>query len=208
LAPAWVDAVQDHLEAIYAVRCTHRARGFLVDAESAQALGADTGAAEALLVHEVEGALELGLYLAPDVVGTLSAAPDGALGPFCQLAEGVSHFLYLARSAELARPVSLLELEAQAEVDKFALLLLRAWSGGRGGWAALLHTSLFDESNLRSGLSATERRRYGEANRLARAFCARLLPLCAARRLERLLHSLRYAYRLGATAKFQHFAHG
>lgn len=202
-----MDAVQDHLEAIYAVRYTHRARGFLLDAEQALALGADTGTGgEALLVHEADGELELGLYLAPDVFGTLAGAPDGALGSFCQLAEGVSHFLYLSRSAELARPVSLLELEAQAEVDKFALLLLRAWSGGRGTWAAGLHTSLFDEMHLRPGLSAAETRRYGEANRLARAFCARLLPFCAARRLEQLLHTLRYAYRLGAAAKFQHFA--
>ncbi len=185
------------------MRCTHRAAGFLVDAEQAQALGADTCLAEALLVHEADGSLELGLYLAPDV---LAGCPSGALGPFCQLAEGVSHFLYLARSAELARPVSLLELEAQAEVDKFALLLLRAWSGGRGGWAAVLHRRLFEETSLRPGLSALEERRYGEANRLARAFCARLLPLIAARRLEQLLQVLRYAYRLGAVAKLEHFA--
>jgi len=185
------------------MRCTHRAAGFLVDAEQAQALGADPASAEALLVQEVEGALEMGLYLAPHVV---AECPSGALGPFCQLAEGVSHFVYLARSAELARPVSLLELEAQAEVDKFALLLLRAWGGGRGGWAAVLHRHLFDEMHLRPGLSPLERRRYGEANRLARAFCARLLPLCAARRLESLLQVLRYAYRLGAAAKLEHFA--
>ena len=118
----------------------------------------------------------------------------------------MSHFLYLLRSAELARSVSLLELEAQAEVDKFALLLLRAWSSGRGRFAARLHQSLFDETDYRPGLSPLERRRYGEANRLARAFCTRLLPLCAARRLEPVLQALRYAYRLGATAKFQHFA--
>jgi hypothetical protein len=201
-----VDAVQDHLEAIYAVRCTHRARGFLLDTEQAAALGAEAGTAEALLVHEAEGVLELGLYLAPEVMGGLAAAPGGALGAFCQLAEGVSHFLYLSRSAELARRVSLLELEAQAEVDKFALLLLRAWSGGRGRWAALLHARLFEGNALRPGLSPLERRRYGEANRLARAFCARLLPFCSARRLEPLLQALRHAYRLGATAKFQHFA--
>jgi hypothetical protein len=203
-----VDAVQDHLEAIYAVRCAHRARGFLVDAEQALALGGKVDSLEALLVHQADDALELGLYLAPEVIGTLAGSPDGAIGPFCQLAEGVSHFLYLTRSAELARPVSLLELEAQAEVDKFALLLLRAWSEGRGRWALALHARLFDRVELRRGLSSVERRRYGEANRLARAFCARLLPLCAARRLEALLQALRYAYRLGATAKLEHFATG
>ncbi len=185
------------------MRCTHRARGFLLDAEQAQALGGDASGAEALLVHEVEGAVELGLYLAPAV---LAEAPTGALGPFCQLAEGVSHFLYLTRSVELARPVSLLELEAQAEVDKFALLLLRAWAGARGQWAATLHTRLFDEMHLRPGLSPLEERRYSQANRLARAFCLRLLPLCAARRLDAVLQVLRYAYRMGAEAKLAHFA--
>jgi len=197
-----VDAVQDHLESIYAVRCAHRARGFLVDTEQARALGAV--AAETLLVHESDGALELALYLAPELAG--SAGED--IGPFCQLAEGVSHFLYLTRSAELRRPVSLLELEAQGEVDKFALLLLRAWASGRGAFARVLHGRLFDEVRLRPGLTFAERRRYREANRLARAFCARLLPLCAGRRLEAVLKTLRYAYRLGATAKLEHFAAG
>jgi hypothetical protein len=104
--------------------------------------------------------------------------------------------------------VSLLELEAQAEVDKFALLLLRAWADGEGCWARVLHRRLFDAVHFRPGLSSAERRRYGEANRLGRAFCGRLLPLCAARRLEELLHALRYAYRLGAAAKLDHFAAG
>jgi hypothetical protein len=203
-----VDAVQDHLEAIYRVRCPLRARGFLVDSERARALGADGECAEVLLVHEGEGFLELGLYLSPQVAAELAGTADEALGPFCQLAEGVSHFLYLARSAELNRPVSLLELEAQAEVDKFALLLLRAWANGGGRWARALHGRLFDDVHFRPGLSRAERRRYGEANRLARAFCARLLPLCSGRRLEHLLQALRYAYRLGATAKLEHFAAG
>ena len=197
--------MQDHLEAIYAVRCSHRARGFLVDRRQAEALGADRSGAEALFVHEADGGLELGLYFAEDV---LLEAPSGALGPFCQLAEGVSHFVYLTRSAELARPVTLLELEAQAEVDKFVLLLLRAWTQGQGLWAQALHRLLFDEVRLRPGLSVAEERRYREANRLGRAFCARLLPLCAARRLEALLTVVRYAYRLGATAKLAHFAQG
>jgi hypothetical protein len=42
------------------------------------------------------------------------------------VAEGVSHFVYLS-SAMLERSVSLLELEAQAEVDKFAICGLLRW---------------------------------------------------------------------------------
>ena len=44
------------------------------------------------------------------------------------------------------------------------------------------------------------------ANRLARNYCARLLPHVAERRLDKLLSALRYSYRLGAEAKLRHLA--
>jgi hypothetical protein len=39
---------------------------------------------------------------------------------------------------------------------------------------------------------------------MARAYCARLLPLLAMKSLERLLSELRYSYRLGAKAKLDY----
>ena len=42
---------------------------------------------------------------------------------FCLAVEGVSHFLYLCRNAYFEREVTRLELELQAEVDKYLMLL-------------------------------------------------------------------------------------
>ena len=44
---------------------------------------------------------------------------DGNVADYWTALEGVSHFLYLAWNAGHDKPVSLLELEMQAEVDKY-----------------------------------------------------------------------------------------
>ena len=181
-----LDRIQKHLESIYGIRCELRARDFLLGEEEARALGGTGRAREELLVHEDEGELELGLYLHPEVLEPKD------LGAFCEAAEGVSHFVYMTRAADLERKVSLLELEAQAEVDKFALCVLSRWESKRA--AGAMFERLFDEV------------RYREANRLARAYCARLLPMLAARSLEKLLSELRYSYRLGAKAKLDYLS--
>src|SRR4051794_18817533 len=105
--------IQRHLEAIYGIRCALQVTDCLLDEGQARALGGTMRAREELLVREEEGAVELGLFLAPEL---LERPAD--LGAFCEATEGVSHFLYLSRAASLDRHVSLLELEAQAEVDK------------------------------------------------------------------------------------------
>jgi hypothetical protein len=210
-----IGRIQDHLEAIYGISCEARAEGFVVDTEAAVALGATGRAEEELLVSEGEGELELALYLSPSLLERLrpyEAGPvghllDGDLDGYCQVAEGVSHFLYVAHTAAHGRVLSLLELEAQAEVDKFAMCLLHRWDEGKA-WAEELLRRLFHRVSYHPLLSTQERWRYEEANRLSRSFCERMLGHVAERRLERLLTELRYAYRLGAEAKLRHFAHG
>ncbi len=209
-----VGRVQAHLEAIYGITCAARAEGFMVDTEAAVLLGATGRSDEELLVLEGEEELELALYLAPGLLRRLQPYESGPvhsllereLDGFCQLAEGVSHFVYVTHTAVHGRTVSLLELEAQAEVDKFALCLLHRWGDGVGAWAEELLRRLFDRVSYRAKLSEAERWRYEEANRLSRNFCGRLMGHVTGRRLERLLTDLRYAYRLGAEAKLRHFA--
>lgn len=208
-----IGRVQEHLEAIYGITCAARAEGFVVDTEAAVQLGATGRCEEELLVHEGDGELEMALYLAPALLHRLKPYESGPvdsmlereLDGFCQLAEGVSHFLYVAHTATHGRTVSLLELEAQAEVDKFALCVLHRWGDGVGAWAEELLRRLFDRVSYRQKLSEAERWRYEEANRLSRNFCSRLMGHVTGRRLERLLTDLRYAYRLGAEAKLRHF---
>ena len=55
-----------------------------------------------------------------------STLDEANFADFCLAVEGVSHFVYVALRAARERPVSPLELELQAEVDKFACCLLVA----------------------------------------------------------------------------------
>jgi hypothetical protein len=213
-----VNRLQEHLEAIYGLRCEARAEAFVVGPEAAAQLGGTSRAEEELLVQQSEEGLELALCFAPGLLARLQRYEEGPvhrllereLDGYCQLAEGVSHFLYLAHCAAREQRVSLLELEAQAEVDKFALCLLHRWGegGSVGAWAEELLARLFDRVRYREQLAPEERWRYQEANRISRSYCRRLMGHVTARRLESLLRELRYAYRLGAEAKLDYFACG
>jgi hypothetical protein len=208
-----IGQVQDHLQAIYGIESELRASDFLVGLEVARRLGYTGRAPEELLVAEADGDLELALYVSSEVMARLGALEqeppehmlDAALESYCQLAEGVSHFLYLTHSARQGRRVSLLELEVQAEIDKFATCVLLCWRRGIL-WARELVRRLFEWISLRPGLSAQERWRYAQANRLSRRYCQRLLGLVREGRLEPLLAELRYSYRLGAQAKLSYLA--
>jgi hypothetical protein len=208
-----IGRVQEHLEAIYGIRSELCVSEFLVDEEAARRLGGTGRSGEELLIREEGGELEVALFISGELLARLSryeSRPVGALlaeelSGYCELAEGVSHFLYLAHTVAEARTVSLLELEAQAEVDKFAICALHRWAEG-GAWAEQLLIRLFHEVSYRPTLSGAERWRYQEANRLARNYCRRLSRLIAARSLDRLLSELRHSYRLGAAAKLQYLA--
>jgi len=210
-----VDRVQAQLESIYGLDRRFDVGDFVVKDEGvARALGATGRAEEELLVLEEKGDLEVALYFSPALLERLRAvefAPgaelvDGEMDAYCRLAEGVSHFLYLAWAAHHGRTVTLLELETQAEVDKFALCVLHKWNDGARTWAAELHRRLFERVSYLPGLKPEERRRYEEANRLSAAYCQRLVRHVAERRMDRLLAELRYSYRLGAEAKLRYLA--
>lgn len=205
-----LDVIQAQLEAIYGIRAEYRASDFLVDADAARQLGGTGRSREELLVSEGRDGLEVALYVDPSLLARVTssgaqAAVTHDVGDFCEVAEGVSHFLYVAHTARQERTVSLLELEAQAEVDKFAACTLLKWGRNVGRWAGELAGRLFDQVHFRPSLSDPERWRYREANRLAKRYAERLLPLIRAGRMDKLLAELRHGYRLGAEAKLQYF---
>lgn len=207
-----VDSIQQQLESIYDLRCRLRAKEYLLSAEEAAQLGGTGRSDEELLLADNEEGVELGLYLSEALLSKMNALEQlgteriwqEALPSFCELAEGVSHFLYVVHSAEHERQVSLLELEAQAEVDKYVLCLMA--KPEKSDWAKELVQRLFDNVLYRSNLSTEERHRYEEANRLARRYCVGLTSHVRQGRLERLFHELRYSYRLGREAKLRRFA--
>jgi hypothetical protein len=203
--------LQSELEAINAVEAPG-VNEFLVGWEVAHAAGRAPRAPEELLVLEEEGALSLGLYLDEAVIADLAETDPhdrrprltarSALRSLAYAAEGVSHFVYLATRAGAGRPVSLLELEVQAEVDKFALLLLHLWRRGLRRVSAALRRRLFERVRFRAHLGGEELARYREANRLGGGY-ARWLEgrFVEDADIEGLLRELRQTYRLGGGEK-------
>jgi hypothetical protein len=193
-----VAALQARLQAIYGVEAPG-VEGFVVGREVAEAAGHALRAPEELLVLEEADGLSVGLYLDE---AALAGAARGELRPLMQLAEGVSHFIYLATRAARGRPVSLLELEVQAEVDKFAVLLLALWRRDRGRRSRALRRRLYERVAYHAHLEAHELSRYREANRLGAGY-ARWLEgrFVDQADVEGLLRELRQSYRLGAGEK-------
>ena len=193
---------QRHLQAIYAIEAPDVA-DFVVDAPTAAALapGARVGR-EALLVSERDGSAEVAVFIAPELVAQVAsrapaAAVEEALDAWAVTVEVVSHFLLLAHRAGREEGVSLLELEAQAEVDKFVTASLVA---GRDEPPGALRSRLFDGARLLPDLDPAERERYATAGRWADGYC---------RRLERLPHvgavlvELRSFWRLSGHARLE-----
>jgi hypothetical protein len=159
--------------------------------------GARAGMLEQLLVREAPDEMELGLYLDPQVVESLRRDdPSRRLHPgnlelFCIALEGVSHFVFVAWCARMGRAVSALELEIQAEVDKFvgAWLLLSQQGRPLAVSAPPLLRQLFDGYELRDEVALEESERYVLASRVAERFCGRLVGLFGhdrdTRRIER-----------------------
>ncbi len=136
---------------------------------------------ELLVAQSADGAeLALSLYLDPALLQRLARADPleslnaGNVADCLTALEGVSHFLYLAWNAGHDRPVSVLELEMQAEVDKFVtshLLLRRQWPGH---FPLELRRLLFERARPDPRLDAARAGLYREASSYAARFCRRL----------------------------------
>lgn len=188
----------------------------ITEAGHAAALQGATGAPptdEQLLVAEDEEGMEVSLYVDRAVLERLAARcplrtlGDDNLADYCTALEGVSHFHYLVWSAVRARRVSLLELELQGEVDKYASALRLLLAQREGRFPEDLYARLFDGATFLPTLSAEERQRYEEAHRCAARFCRRLEERFLRRRQARpeaLVAELRAFYRRGGHAKLHH----
>jgi hypothetical protein len=195
--------IQEHLEAIYRIAETPDIRSFLVSEEDvARVLGPDSRRAEEwVLVREDGEDLDIGVYIDHAhlddlaLAATPAQALDESFRAFCVATEGVSHFLMLIDRARRAEPVRMLELEAQAEVDKYVSARLHCPARARE-WRA----RLFHGASLAPDLSDEERGRYREAGRLAAGFCE---TLDALRTVDALLAEVRSFWREPAAKRLE-----
>jgi hypothetical protein len=129
-----------------------------------------------------------------------------SVADFWNLAEGVSHFTFLAWSAAQDRPVSPLELELQAEVDKFVLAALAARAQRPNHALLPLHHLQFEAATLDPALSGDERERYVTASRYAKDYCRELAGCLADARHDELRTELRRFYRMSRNDKLHRIA--
>jgi hypothetical protein len=158
--------VQCALERLYRLDRVVSVEGFV--------LWADSGEREALLLREgADGDLEVGVRL--------PALPEPAanleLDTVCQISEGVSHFVYVVERARTGRAATHLELEVQAEVDKWVVLAasIHSFDARR---SATLRARLYEDfvfshdETSDAGRELAER--YRVANDVAHRFVRRL----------------------------------
>ena len=204
--------LQQGLERLYRIDTSLRIDDYLIDEAARLEMGVARAPREQLLVLQEDGALELGLFIDEAALALLTSHDPAAalghhnLGDFLLTVEGVSHFVYVAWRAQRDRPVSALEMELQAEVDKYVTCLLTLWRPGQVP-PRTLPALLFTNVTYADDLDDTERDRYRVANENAHAFASSLHARYVFRsQLTELLAELRRFYRLGAQEKLAHIA--
>ncbi len=168
---------------------------------------------EELLLAETADGAGVSLFLDAALLGRLERAnplgalTEGNLADYCTALEGVSHFVYTAWRLERDASVSLLELETQAEVDKYAATVFLIANQQGGTFPKQVHARLFDRVTFDSRLEPEQYARYRTAHRSAAHYCRRLERRFVKRgeaRVEALVRELRKFYRLGSAAKLCH----
>jgi len=203
--------VQRGLESLYRVDTGVDVHDFVIDAVTRDGLAPARRPREQLLVCEADGEMALALYLDPAALANLARHDPGHrlgeenFGDFLLAVEGVSHFVLAIWRAQAARPISQLELELQAEVDKYVTCLLA--SEPDVSVSAQLRARLFAEPDYEPDLDAEERDRYRAANDNAQRYAAWLEDMYVEpRRIPEMLAELRRFYRDGLAAKLGRIA--
>jgi hypothetical protein len=211
---ATLASLQGVLAEIYDLAATPDVVQFLMtDRASLARLQGARNTEEQLIVAQEEDVLSLALYIDAEVLERLGRRDPFALldaenlGDYLTVAEGVSHFVYVAWNAGFDKPVTLLELELQAEVDKYVLCAWLLREQGAGRFPGELHRALFERARIDPTAAAGRARLYHTASAYGGRFCRRVAASLArgTRGATReLLTELRRFYRWGNARKLRH----
>jgi len=190
--------MQRGLETLYRVDTGVEVGDFVIDEAAREALAPSRKPREQLLVMEDTGEMALALFIHPAVLASLeSGIGRHNVGDLLLALEGVSHFIYAVQCARSERPVTQLELELQAEVDKYVTCLLHDVDSSEA-----LRARLFRECAYDDDLDHAERERYEVANDNANRYAAWLEEtFVRRRRIPEMLDEVRRFYREGLAGK-------
>jgi len=203
-------SLQRALAEIYDLPATPDVEQFLLTDRAQLACDCARATDEQLIVAEQGDTLSLGLFIDARVLARLEhrdpydALDQQNIADYLTVAEGVSHFVYVAWNAGFDRPVTLLELELQAEVDKYVLAawLLREQCAGR--FPRELHRILFERARIDPTAADGRTGLYRMASEYAQRFCRRVASgFMRGRRgaTRESLAELRRFYRWGSARK-------
>jgi hypothetical protein len=202
--------VQRRLEAFYGLDRQPPVTEFLLDADAAARY---PGAGSRVLVTEDADGLALGVVLEPAVLDRLERDDprvrlgNANLGDLCTVTEEVSHFLFLLFRAGCGRAVSQLELELQAEVDKYLSAVILLSLQNEGAVSARLRELLFRRYHLDERVGPERADRYHAASDMAYHYCGWLEERFLRRaRLGELQREGRRFYRMGQREKLEAIA--
>jgi hypothetical protein len=205
-----LNIIQKELESIYQIACPAQVDEFLLSEENrSQYLKKIPWIAhsdEVLLIEQAEDEIHVGLLLNPKLIDWSKTfrwedANLSQLNQIAPLIEGVSHFVYLLWRAEREQPVTQLELELQAEVDKFILFSRLTKSKE----VEFLIPMLFSKISWLPNLHPTEQARYKIASRLASQYCQYLKTFyLVSHRQDQIYPEIRTFYRMSQLEKIRH----
>ncbi|HEX6835239.1 MAG TPA: hypothetical protein VF334_01640 [Polyangia bacterium] len=185
---------------------------FLVGGDERDALRVERAPREQLLIRRDDEGLQLGLFVDERTLENLAMRDPRRrldaqnLQDFLLAVEGVSHFVYLVHRARQERPVSAVELELQAEVDKYLVSLLVSWNQN-GEPPSDLRERLFANIHFAGDLSREERERYELANSAADEYASSLEQrFVRTRAVDDMLGEVRRFYRKGLAEKLEYIS--
>jgi len=206
--------LQRLLETIYDAPCGHDVQDFLVtERRHLPAERRAEAAEEELVLVEERWRAHLMLYIDAAVLARLRERDplrvlnSGNIGDFWVALEGVSHFSCLMWNAGHTRGISLLDLELQAEVDKYvaSFWLLRTQDPAHR--PRELHHTLFVRTYVNPNLPAARQQIYAKATHYAARFCSALQSALLSSRVSQrrgAIAMLRRFYRLTSAEKLRY----
>lgn len=199
------------LAELYELDAPHNIEDFLItDPVLAGRLheSAPRNARERLFVREGARRLDVTLFLDRSVLANLrpedpvSELSRAEINDYWLAVEGISHFLYLTWRGAYARELTQLEMELQAEIDKYLCSCLTLPDARRGQWLPQLHNILFEQTVIETA-EPDRHERYATANRYAARYCRALLPALGQGLSLALVNELRRFYRMSQYEKLR-----
>ncbi len=213
-----IEQVQNQLEYLYGIGLPERAQNYLINKDEALKFleVPQKIPKELFLVRQQEqDTVEVALFLDGKLLKNLDkhnpfvSLNEKNLSDFCILIEGVSHFVYFLWKAYKHHAITQLEMELQAEIDKFLMLLFYLRGGDtETAISHQLFEALFEDFRLFESLTAEKQERYLTASTLAMRYCHRLQKRFAnAKDFQSLLNEIRQFYNFSQEQKIIHITH-